>query len=112
MTKLQEVIDTYQELQRMHKLNIEMLEQLAVACDYLVTNQIQLPNASTFASLLSKAMVLMDEIQADEPKILQYTTNRRKFTAPFHGNKTDEDVTEPNASAYKGMVLYTHAVYK
>ncbi len=33
--------------------------------------------------------------------------SRRKVTGFPHGKRTDEDVTEPLASAYKGMMLYT-----
>ena len=96
---LSETIETLQELKRMHQLNIELLEQLAVACSFLSKNHVEIPNGETFVSLLEKAMTLLDEIQADEPKIMQYTmSNRRKVTA----FKTDEDVPEPFLAVYKG----------
>ena len=91
MTGLSEVIDTLQELKRMHQLNMELLEQFSVTCGYLLKSGVQIPNARTFASLLNKAMFLLEEIKADEPTIIQYTNSRRKVT-PF---KTDEEVPEP-----------------
>jgi hypothetical protein len=101
LTKLQEVIDTYQELQRMHQLNIELLEQLAVTCDYLLRNKVAMPNESTLVSLLEKAMTLLNEIQADKPKLLQYTTNRRILTGEHSKDETDKDFTESIAETYR-----------
>jgi hypothetical protein len=72
----QEVIDTLQELKRMHQLNIEILEQLAVTCEFLTSHHVQVPNSNILASLLSKAMALLDELQAETPKTLQYQTER------------------------------------
>jgi hypothetical protein len=81
--------ETMQELQRMHQLNLELLEQLDVACSFLLQNQVKIPNKSTFKSLLRKAWALMDEIRADEINI--HTVSRRKVT----DFGTDEDETEP-----------------
>jgi len=72
LTGLSEVIDTLQELKRMHQLNMELLEQFSVACDFLLKSGVAVPNASTFASLPNKSMTLLNEIQAETPKILQY----------------------------------------
>ncbi len=82
----------------MHQLNLELLEQLNVACNYLLSNNVLVPNRNTFASLLRKAWALMDEIKADEPKIIQYTklTDEKK-----HLFRTDEDVPVPNISSFK-----------
>jgi hypothetical protein len=73
LTGLLEVIETLQELKRMHQLNMELLEQLSIACDYLLKSAVAVPNANLFASLLNKAMALLNEIQSGEPKVLQYT---------------------------------------
>jgi hypothetical protein len=82
--------ETYQEeLLRLHKLNMELLEQFSVACDFLLKTGVQVPNASTFASLLNKSMSLLNEILTKEP---QYSTSRRKVT----GFRTDEEETEPH----------------
>lgn len=92
LTNLQEVIDSYQELQRMHQLNIELLEQLALACNHLVVNHVKVPNVNTFNSLVSKAMTLLNEVTADETKLLVY----RKTTDGFLQRKrTDDNLTEP-----------------
>jgi len=40
---LGEIIDTLQELKRMHALNFELLDQLKVACLTLLENHINLP---------------------------------------------------------------------
>jgi hypothetical protein len=69
---LSDTIETLQELRRMHRLNHELLEQLAVACSFLVKNHLEIPNEETLVSLLKKAWALMDEIQVDQPKVLQY----------------------------------------
>lgn len=72
MTGLLEAAEILQELKRMHQLNMELLEQLSIACDYLLKSAVAVPNANLFASLLNKAMALLNEIQSDSPNILQY----------------------------------------
>ena len=69
---LTEIIDSLTELKRMHQLNLELLEQLAITCDWLRNSGIRLPNESTFYSLLNKTTTLLDEIQADSPKTIVY----------------------------------------
>jgi hypothetical protein len=87
-----EIIDNLTELKRMYQLNLELLEQLAVTCDWLHKSGVHLPNESVFFSLLNKTTTLLDEIQADTPKTLQYKklTDKKK-----HPIRTDEDVPEP-----------------
>jgi len=82
------IVDTLTELRRMHQLNLELLEQLSISCSSLMENNVQIPNANAVCSLLVKAKALIDEIQAETPKILQYrilsddsyhdSSNRRK----------------------------------
>ena len=91
---LSEVNSTLQELQRLHQLNIELLEQLDVTFSWLLDNHIKLPNESAFYSLVLKARALMIEIQAGEPNI-QY----KKLADEFLQRKlTDKDFTEPDYS--------------
>ncbi len=97
---LSNTIDILQELQRMHQLNIELLETLAIACSHITKNHVDVPNESTFISLLGKAWALLDEIKADEPRIIQYTTNSRRKVTPF---RTDEDVPVPTVALFKGV---------
>jgi hypothetical protein len=91
LSKLTEIIDTLQEVERLHQLNLELLEQLNVISGWLVEHDIPIPNPHILYSLLAKAKVLLNEIQSDEPKILQYRVIRRKVTE----EKSDDKVTEP-----------------
>jgi hypothetical protein len=91
LTMLREVTETLEQLERMHQLNMELLEQLNVACNYLLSNDVPVPNRGTFVSLLRKAWALMDEIRADEEKGVQYIVSRRKVT----NLSNDEEETEP-----------------
>ncbi len=87
----------------MSQLNMELLEQLAVTCDWLRNSGIQLPNQSLFDSLLTKTMALLDEIQADDTKILTYNVSRRKVTPFDEKGRTDEEGTEPERLAFKDV---------
>jgi len=91
-----EIINTLSELKRMHQLNLELLEQLGVACSWLMEHNIPIPNASTLSSLLSKTMVVLAEIYSDMPKVLQYSAIRRKVT----DQKSDGEVTEPDTATH------------
>ena len=71
---LQEAIDTLTELKRMNQLNFELIEQLNITCQWIVDNDIKIPNNDALRSLVGKSLALIAEIQADEPKILQYKT--------------------------------------
>jgi len=87
----------------MYQLNVELMEQLSVTLDFLRQNNIQLPNQNLFDSLLNKSMALLNEVQADEPKILQYSKiNRQHITDDnLQRKSTDEDFTEPFLWLYK-----------
>ena len=97
-----EIINTLTELKQMHRLNMELLEQFSIACDFLLKSGVSVPNASTFASLLNKSMALLNEIQADEPKTLQYNINRRKVTDFGEKDGTVGEVPEPLKDLFKG----------
>lgn len=97
MTGLSEAIETLQELKRMHQLNMELLEQFSVACDFILKSGIEVPNASMFASLLNKSMTLLNEIQADTPKILTY---KKLSDASYHEPKTDDKLPVPPFSLF------------
>lgn len=77
---LTEIISTLSELKRLHQLNLELLEQLNISCGWLLEHNISIPNAETLCSLLSRAKALVAEIEADTPKIMQYSPIRRKVT--------------------------------
>jgi len=76
----------------MHQLNEELLEQLTEACKWIIENKIQPPNISTLYSLLSKAVSLLNESQADAPRIIQYQKLTDEKKQPF---TADEEGTEP-----------------
>ena len=90
---LTEIIDSVTELKRMSQLNLELLEQLAVTCNWLRNCGIRLPNENALDSLLNKTIALLNEIQADEPKTLQY--KKIPTDEILHGHKTAKDFTEP-----------------
>lgn len=73
LDSLMQFSDSISELKRMYQLNAELLEQLAVTCDFIKRNNIPVPNEETFNSLINRTVALIDEIQADEHKTLQYT---------------------------------------
>jgi hypothetical protein len=100
MIMLSDTIETLQELQRMHQLNIELVETMTVACSFLLQNHVEIPNKNTFQSLLRKAWTLLDEIKADAPKIVQY---RKLADEKKQHPRTDEDVPEPRNLPYKAI---------
>jgi hypothetical protein len=79
----------------MYQLNTELLEQLSVTFEYLKNSGVCLPDKEKFESLVNKAIALLEEIQADEPKILQYNASKRKVTDFFRNDETNGEVTEP-----------------
>jgi len=87
-----EIIDTLTELKRMHQLNMELLEQLGVACGWLLEHNIPIPNASTLASLVRKSLALLTEIQTETPKTLQY---QKLADEKKHLHGTDGEVPVP-----------------
>jgi hypothetical protein len=95
---LTEIINSLTELKRMYQLNAELLEQLAVTCDWLRRSGVSLPNENAFFSLLNKAVALLNEIQADSPKVLIYQklSDERK-----HPEESDGEVTEPSCDTFK-----------
>jgi hypothetical protein len=95
LTQLNQLSSALSELKQMYQLNTELLEQLSVTLNFLKNSGVHLPNESTFNSLLNKTMTLLDEIQADEPKILTYNISRRKVTDFREYDGTDEEVPVP-----------------
>jgi len=81
---LGEIIETLKELRRMHQLNFELLDQLNVACGWVLENHIDLPNKEKLASLLSKGTTLLEEINTES------ASDEWK-----HVRKSDDKVPEP-----------------
>jgi hypothetical protein len=85
---LDEATATFNEILRVHKLNVELLENLSVVSEYLRSyaekHNIPLPDSSKFYSLINKAEALIEEISG------------KQITDDFLQRKrTDEDLTEP-----------------
>jgi hypothetical protein len=92
MSELPSIIQSLQELQRMHQLNLELLEHLGVFFQWILDSKIDISNKEKFESLLHKTKALMNELYClDSPKTLHYSAIRRKVT----DNKSDEEVPEP-----------------
>lgn len=92
LSPIDDIIEMFRELKRLHQLNLELIEQLCVTSDWLLEHNIPIPNPSSFVSLLNKAKALLIEIQANEPNSLQYTTSRRKVTDWKENDGTDGEV--------------------
>ncbi|HEX9262595.1 MAG TPA: hypothetical protein VF893_08730 [Candidatus Bathyarchaeia archaeon] len=93
MSELSRIVTTLQELERMHQLNLEMLEQLDVIFKCIIESDIPIPNSEKIISLLSRNQALLQELYSGSPAILTYQKLSRRKVTPF---RTDEDVPEPN----------------
>ena len=85
-----EAIETYNELLRLHQLNLELLETLELSLfwiqDFSKKNGISIPKRKQIARLLNKTHVLVTEISS------QQTLDIQQF---FTEKKSDKDFTEP-----------------
>lgn len=91
MSELTKIIETLQELERVHQLNLELLEQLDVVFEWIIKSDVPVPNREKLSSLLVRTHALLKELYSSSPQILQYQAIRRKVT----GEKSDEDVPVP-----------------
>jgi hypothetical protein len=92
---IREIATSLAQLDRLHQLNLELLEQLDVTCEWLLDSGFQIPNANKLKSLLSKANTLLTEIYDERPSTLLFSkpsdgsyhvsSNRRKV------NRTDKN---------------------
>lgn len=104
VSELQTIIQTLSNLERMNQLNLELLEQLGVFADWIVTNNLDVPNKEHFQSLLHKTQALLNELYALEPtKPLMY---RKLADEKKHLFRTDEEVPEPILALNKGGLLF------
>lgn len=93
LSELNTIIETLQELERMHQLNLELLEQLDVIFVWILENDVSIPNKDKFDALLNKMSSLMTELYFSTPKSLQY---RKLADGKKHLNGTDGEVPEPS----------------
>jgi hypothetical protein len=92
LSNINTIIKTLQELERLHQLNLELLEQLNVISGWLVEHDIPIPNPQILYSLLAKTKSLLTEIEGGEPKFLQYGKLSDGF---LQRKKSDKDFTAP-----------------
>jgi len=85
----------------MHQLNLELLEQLDVACGWILDKHITIPNSEQIASLLVKAKALLKEIQAEEPRVLQY---QKLADEKKQHIRADEDEPVPSKSSKSSVM--------
>lgn len=105
VSELTVVIQTLQELQRMHQLNLELLEQFNIFTEWAVKNNVDLPNKENLKSISHRIEALLKELYStDTPQILLYQKISRRKVTDF---KTDDKVTEPSLkpSAHSDMVF-------
>jgi len=95
VSELSSVIQNLHELQRMHQLNLELLEQLGVFFQWVLDNKIAIPDKDKFESLLHRTQALMNELYSpNRPRILQYQEIADEKEQHF---RTDEEEPVPSA---------------
>lgn len=87
--ELRELID---EANHMHELNLELIQELELACKWILENKIRPPNRKNLVSILNKIDVLLHEIYST-PK-MQYIKEIEPTDEFLHRKRTDEDFTE------------------
>ena len=98
LSNLSAIIRALNELQRMHQLNLELLEQYEILCRWITETNLPIPNSEKLRSLLSKTHALLEELyQSNATKYIQYSSSRRKVT----DSRTDEEGTEPRKAMRK-----------
>ncbi len=91
---IQEVVDTLNELKRLHQLNFELMEQLNVVCQWILDNHISIPDDGKMRSLLGKSLTLLTEIRTDVPNVLILRSQKLADEKKQH-IETDEEGTAP-----------------
>ncbi|MGA2309685.1 MAG: hypothetical protein ABSG57_09085 [Candidatus Bathyarchaeia archaeon] len=95
MSDLTPTIQALQELQKMHQLNLELMEQLSVFAEWVINNHVSIPNKDKLESLLHKTQALMNELYSTHStKILQY---QKLADEKKHLFRTDEEEPVPVA---------------
>mgnify|MGYP001142050026 CR=1 FL=1 len=79
---IREALDNLTQIVSMYQLNLELLEELDAICEWILKNNIEIPNKDKLCSFLRKAKTLLNEIHSSTP-FLQ------------HRFKTPKDSTEP-----------------
>lgn len=104
MSELPIVIEKLQQLERMHQLNLELLEQLAIASEWIIANELLVPNIDKFRSLLTKTNALLKELYSTQPEktlIYRKLPVGDDFSHEKKKSFGDGDFTESIAPLYK-----------
>jgi hypothetical protein len=105
VSDLTPTIQALQELQRMHQLNLELLEQLSVFAEWVINNHNSIPNRDKLESLLHKTQALMKELySSNSQNMLQYQKLTDEKKHPF---RTDDKGTEPLAERNASLSSYS-----
>ena len=100
LSELSTIIQTLQELQRMHSLNLELLEQLDVVCQWIIENKLPIPNKEKLNSLLLKAQTLLQELYFEKtPTLLHMKLSDENL----QGDKSDKEFTEPKNETFTSL---------
>lgn len=105
LSDISAIIETLQELERMHQLNLEILEQLNVTCEWILKSDISIPNKEKLDSLFLKTQALLKELYSSNSlRTLQYQKLADEKKQHF---KTDEEVPEPCERPYSFLSSYS-----
>jgi hypothetical protein len=96
---IREIADGLMQLDRMHQLNLELLEQLDITCRWLAENITEIPNIDKMRSLLAKTNTLLTEIYSKNPS--------DEF---LQGDESDDKLTEPILSKDLSFDLFTPVI--
>ena len=92
LSELSKIIDALQELERMHQLNLELLEQLDVVFEWIIKSDMPIPNGEKLSALFTKTEALLKELYFSSSRTLAY---RKLADEKKHLFRTDEDVPVP-----------------
>ena len=84
----------------MHSLNLELLEQLDVVCQWIIENKLPIPNKEKLNSLLLKAQTLLQELYFEKtPTLLHMKLSDENL----QGDKSDKEFTEPKNETFTSL---------
>jgi chromatin remodeling complex protein RSC6 len=72
LSELSVIVGTLQELERMHQLNLELLEQLDVVFKWIIETDMPIPNKEKLSSLFSRTNALLKELYSSSPQTMIY----------------------------------------
>ena len=93
VSELETIIQNLQELQRMHQLNLELIEYFGVWLEWIRKNDVPVPDKEKFYSFVSKTRALIHEIYSGlSSKTVIY---RKLSDGSYHDDKSNGKLPEP-----------------